>query len=286
MIEEIKKMIQKNGIIGQGVAILIGALLLQILLSVVLSLLGKSPEYSNIISYFTLSGKKVLFRPWSIFTYVLIYPLTLQGLISLLVDCMFFWSFGGMFMQLWSPDRLRRFLILIVPLLGIVGAILSMIMGGQAVYTAAPVIMAVVFSISFLTPDYPVSLWGVVQMKMVFFGFIALLIEFISWGASATGILILIGALCGYLFTFQMKKGNDLSEMAFEAVGNLFQKRNKKKNFTVTVNNFGKKEEETEISQEEIDEILDKISLSGYQSLSRKEKEMLEKFSGKRKTDN
>lgn len=286
MIEETKNMIQKHGIIGLGVAVLIGALVFQILLSVILSVLGKSPEYSSIINYFILTGNKTLFRPWTIFTYALIYPLSLQGLIGLLVDCMFFWSFGGMFMQLWGQERLRKYLIIMIPFLGICGAVLSLIMGNQLVYTAAPVIMAVVFSISFLTPDYPVSLWGVVQMKMVFFAFVALLIEFISWGASATGILILLGGLCGYLFTLQMKKGNDLTKIVFDAFRNLFQKKNRKGKFTVTVNPFEKKEEDTVISQEEIDEILDKISLSGYQSLTRQQKEKLEKFSGKRKTDN
>ena len=285
IIDDIKGFIQKNGILGLGIAVLLGAMIAQILLSIVLSVTGKELYYGTVMRYVMIIGNKTLFRPWTLFSYAFIYNLNLQGLINFLVDCMFFWSFGGMFLQLWGSERLKRFLIISIPLLGFVGAIFSVIYGNQAVYTAAPIIMAVVFSISFLTPDYPVSLWGVVQMKMVFFAFVALLIEFIAWGVSATGFTILLGAFWGYFFTLQMKKGNDYSLIVFDYVQSLFQSKIKKPNFTVTVNQ-SPKTDDSGVSQAEIDAILDKISATGYQSLTREEKEKLEKFSGKRKSDN
>lgn len=283
--EEIRKIIDKYGTLGLMLVLLFGGLLIQIVLSIFFSIIGKELGYHSVIQYFLITGDTFIFRPWTLITYGFIYPLHLGGVIGFLIDCMFLWSFGGMFMQLWGNERLKRFLTLSVPLLGVIGVLFSLLFRNEPVFTMAPVVMSVVFAVAFLTPDYPVSVWGMVQLKMIYFAFIALIIEFITWGASGIGLTIIAGAAAGFFFTYQMKKGNDLSETIFLFIKELFKKRTRKPNFKVTINP-DKTDNEKEISQEEVDFILDKISQSGYQSLTRQEKEKLERFSGKRKSDN
>jgi hypothetical protein len=95
------------------------------------------------------------------------------------------------------------------------------------------------------------------------------------------------GALMGYLFIVQYKKGIDLSKginRFFDWLSSLFKSSPKskmkvayKRKVSDEEFNYNKK-----VEQEHIDKILDKISKSGYESLSKSEKEMLFKASGKK----
>ena len=75
------------------------------------------------------------------------------------------------------------------------------------------------------------------------------------------------GALFGFLYIKELQRGNDM--VAF--FNKLFKKRSKLK---VAVNNPAKPSSKVP-RQEDIDRILDKISQSGYDSLSKQEKEIL-----------
>jgi hypothetical protein len=92
------------------------------------------------------------------------------------------------------------------------------------------------------------------------------------------------GALMGYIFIVQYKKGKDWSlwiNRFFDWVVGMFKKQRKskmkvayKRAVSDEEYNYNKK-----ITQAQIDRILDKISKSGYDSLSKAEKEILFKAS-------
>jgi hypothetical protein len=96
------------------------------------------------------------------------------------------------------------------------------------------------------------------------------------------------GALYGYFFAVQLKKGKDMSKgfaNFIDSLASLFKRRSKLK---VTYKNQARNLSDEDYnqnkaeSQKEIDNILDKIAQSGYDSLSKKEKETLFKMSGKK----
>jgi hypothetical protein len=75
------------------------------------------------------------------------------------------------------------------------------------------------------------------------------------------------GALMGFIYTKQLQKGNDM----VGAIAGVFKSKPKMK--IVSKNNSRNSYDLPR--QEEIDSILDKISRSGYDSLTRQEKEVL-----------
>jgi len=91
----------------------------------------------------------------------------------------------------------------------------------------------------------------------------------------------------GYVFMLQYKKGNDLSDGINVVLGwltNLFKSSPKSNLKTVHRRVVPDDEYNSNkvATQEQIDAILDKISKSGYESLSSKEKEFLFKVSYKK----
>ena len=102
--------------------------------------------------------------------------------------------------------------------------------------------------------------------------FYILLSFFDVTGSNAGGEIAHIGgALIGYLFIKQLQNGVNMGDGVIKII-NLFNRKNySKKEKEFTINN----ETSFDISQDEIDKILDKISESGYSSLSKKEKEKL-----------
>ena len=112
---------------------------------------------------------------------------------------------------------------------------------------------------------------GPVRIKYIALFYI--LLSFLDvTGSNAGGeIAHLGGALIGYLFIRQLQNGINMGEGIINII-NLFNRKENKKERKETIIN---EEHKSDISQDEIDNILDKISESGYSSLSKKEKEKL-----------
>jgi hypothetical protein len=104
---------------------------------------------------------------------------------------------------------------------------------------------------------------------------------------SDTGTLIhhLAGALTGFLFVYFLKNGYDWSEWMsnfFDRITNLFNPdkhaAGKKIKDELFYKSAGAPYKKTmNVTQERVDEILDKISLQGYERLTEEEKELLER---------
>jgi hypothetical protein len=129
--------------------------------------------------------------------------------------------------------------------------------------------MAIVVATATLLPNYTISLILFGPVKLKWLVIVILVIDFLGIaGANAGGeIAHLGGALLGFIYIKQLQRGHDW----IGGVNNLFKSSPKLK---VVVKNTSKNSAEYP-RQEEIDRILDKISQSGYDSLSKQEKEIL-----------
>jgi len=150
--------------------------------------------------------------------------------------------------------------------------------------------LAIIIAISTYVPDYTVHLFlfGKLKLKYLAIAFIA--IDVLSIQADNPGghIAHLGGALWGFIFAYSLKKGNDiykvfygirLPKFTWKKKGAKFSTSRPKSGRPLTDYEYNTKRAAT---QDEIDKILDKISKSGYSSLSSKEKEMLFKTSNKK----
>lgn len=133
-------------------------------------------------------------------------------------------------------------------------------------------VMAVVVATATLVPDFTIRLllFGAVRLKYLAMAYFALDIIGMGGGNPGGSIAHIGGAILGFIFIKELNKGNDFSKIL------------KRKSKLKVVQNKSHTSSNSVVSdQEAIDLILDKISKSGYDSLTKTEKEQLFKASKK-----
>jgi hypothetical protein len=124
------------------------------------------------------------------------------------------------------------------------------------------------------------------NLKLWYLGVAMVVFDILGlFGTNAGGnIAHLGGALLGFMYAKQLHQGNDIGkgfERLVDRVANLFKKSSKKSNLKTVHKRSDKyaghtKKEFSEFNQQkQVDTILDKISKSGYESLTKAEKEFL-----------
>ncbi|HEX8376267.1 MAG TPA: rhomboid family intramembrane serine protease [Pedobacter sp.] len=218
-----------------------------------------------------------VYKPWTLFTYMF----THTGLFHFFFNMLVLYWFGRIFEDYLNA---RQFTFTYVAG-GLVGALLFLLFYNTfplfetAKYNsillgASGSVMAIVVAIATLLPDYSVRLLLFGEVRLKYLAMIYVLIDVISLSGSNPGgsLAHLGGALLGFIFIKQLQAGNDWSK--------ILQKRKRlrvvQRKTNATVNVSSRVPE-----QELIDQILDKISKSGYNSLSPQEKEQLFKASNK-----
>ncbi len=138
---------------------------------------------------------------------------------------------------------------------------------GATLIGASAAVMAVFSAIATLLPDYSIRLllFGNVKLKYLLLVYILIDLVGTSPGSGNIGgnLAHLGGALFGFIYIKLLQKGTDLSSFLV-----------KKPKLKVVRNEASNKRSEV-TNQAEIDAILDKISKSGYEQLTAKEKQIL-----------
>lgn len=149
---------------------------------------------------------------------------------------------------------------------------------------ASAAVLAIVIFIATYTPNAIVRIFTF-RIKLWQIGLVLVLLDLFQLPSSgnAGGLIAHMGgAIFGYVYAIQLKKGNDIGiwfENLIDALVNLF-KSNKYKHFKQvhkTKQSATKKTKRnpTNNHQIKIDRILDKIGKSGYDSLTKAEKDFL-----------
>jgi len=227
----------------------------------------------------------IILQPWSIITYAFLHA----GFWHLFWNMYLLYWFGTYVFNLFTA---KRFLTIYL-LGGICGGLLyvlsynlfpvfsninSNLMGASAA------VLAIVIFIATYTPNTIVRVF-MFKVKLWQIGLTMVLLDLLQLPSSdnAGGLIAHIGgALFGYVYAIQLIKGNDIGiwfENFIDLVINLFKPRHKKPFKKVhrtkqAVASQTKKKTSNE-HQAKIDGILDKIGKSGYDSLTKSEKDFL-----------
>jgi membrane associated rhomboid family serine protease len=137
-------------------------------------------------------------------------------------------------------------------------------------------VLAVVVATATLLPEYGIQLLFFGNVKLKYIALITIVLDLISipQGNQGGHIAHLGGALFGFIYIkYIYKYGNLIPDSWL----NVFQRKNKIKIYHRTT--YMKVQSDDKPTQQEIDAVLDKISRSGYDSLSKREKEILFKAS-------
>ncbi|WP_316793443.1 rhomboid family intramembrane serine protease [Pedobacter frigoris] len=211
---------------------------------------------------------------------ILTYQFFHGGFFHLLFNMLWLFWMGRIFLDFLKP-RQFHFVYLAG---GFTGALLYLLAynifpvfassAGATVIGSSASVMAIVVATATLVPDYSIRLLFLGDLKLKFLAIAYVVLNLIGIGtADAGGSFAHIGGMImGFTFIKLLQNGNDLS--------NIFKKKPK---LRVVKKDPAKpsfvKKKETTVDQKEIDAILDKISKTGYDKLTREEKETLFKAS-------
>lgn len=201
---------------------------------------------------------------------------------------------GKIFLSYFTPKKLLGLYLLGgfigIGLLEIILFISPNFQESHYAYGASAAVLAIVVATCAHAPNSEVRLFGILPIKLLWLGAGIVLLDLVKMMDGNTGghIAHIGGALTGYFFATAHKNGKDITKginNLIDRLVKLFEPRSKLKVVHSQENVRSMSDEDynknKKASQEHIDKILDKISVSGYTSLSKQEKEDLFKFSNK-----
>ena len=217
---------------------------------------------------------------------ILTYQFFHDGFLHLLFNMLWLYWMGRIFLDFLKP---RQFHFVFLGG-GFAGALLFAIafnvfpvfrtVSGATVIGSSAAVMAVVIATATLMPNYSIRLllFGDVKLKYLAAAYIVLdLLGTTSQNAGGS-FSHLGGAILGFAYIKMLQRGTDWSNI-FKKKPKLRVVRNDGKRSVKTPSHAQSDRRGTKVEQREIDEILDKISKSGYDKLTREEKETLFKAS-------
>ncbi len=254
--------------------------------------IGSGYSFSDVImKYFSLIPLEGIggasFYPWQLITYQF-----MHGSFAHIFFNMFsLWMFGMEIENMWGSKKFLYYYLLCGIAAGIFHLVLSPILTGGNAPTigASGAIFGVLVAFGMVFPNRYIFLYFLFPVKAKYLITFFILIEIFAIDSAATTVAHLAhlgGALAGFIFImFDPRTDAEIKYLfkktpynrtakPFNPFGG-FKNRMKKKEEPEEAKFYEIKEEKDTISQEDIDKILDKISRSGYQNLTEKEKRIL-----------
>ncbi len=275
IINDIKAQFKKGSIVEQLIYINIGIFLLTLIISSFSGLFEGRDNF--IVQWFALPSSFEIWisRPWSIISYGFLHA----GFLHILFNCIVLYFFGKLFLDYFTPKQLLSFYLLGT----LFGGILFMFsqnyfpafLGERPILLGASAgVSAIVIGIATYIPNYQLKFRFIGYVKLWHLAGIFILLDLIQLSGNNGGghFAHLGGALFGYLYVSQAR---NKPINIFGWLTGLFKTKkkplrtvhkSKKKTVSATAKNM---------NQKQIDAILDKISKSGYDTLTKEEKAFL-----------
>lgn len=274
-IDNIKYKFKTGSIIEKLIYINVGIFAFTLLITVLQGLY--KGQTSFVIEWFSLDDNfnNLLTKPWTIVSYGFLH----SGFIHLLFNMIGLYFIGNLFIQYFTQKQALNFYILGTVFGGIFYLFSQNyfpLFEGESsrLVGASAGVSAIFIGLATYMPNYQISIRFIGFVKVWHLAAIWLAFDFIGLiGPNAGGSFShLGGALFGFLYV------NQASNKKIDFFGSLLSlfKRKEKPLQTVYKSKNKKANQKTKApNQEQIDAILDKISKSGYDTLTKAEKEFL-----------
>lgn len=291
ILDEIKRSFKDGSLLTKIIYVNLAVFVLVNLLSSFLFLFGgEAPDIANWFAV-PASLPSLIIKPWTLFTYMFLH----QDFFHLLFNILYLYFGGRIFQELLGEKRLISTYILG----GLSGAFLfiiaynifpafNVVLPDARALGASAAVLAIIVAIATKAPNYVVNLVFLGAVKLKYIAIVLVVLDLISFQKGNAGghLAHLGGALFGFFYIKQLEKGKDWSLWYFawtNALKSMFKKSDKKKVKVVYKNQGSKHKSSVQSSKEQeiVDKILDKISKSGYDSLSKEEKDFLFRASQK-----
>ena len=260
-----------------------------------LSYLRSEDYYQNIFQWFSMPAKFSTFitRPWTLISS----NFTQLDIWLLLSNMFWLWTYGYIFQDLTGNRK-------VIPLYlygGTIGAIVYLISynvfpqmkvlaDSQFYFGATTSIIAIAIGATVFSPGYRLfpMIGGGIPLWVMTLVYIIIDVFYLS---ERPGMFFphLASAFMGFFFVHGLKRGEDWGEWmnkVYQWVSNLFSPKKKiaprrpvKQEVFYNTRGHQPFKKTSNLTQQRIDEILDKINLKGYERLTEEEKELLRRAS-------
>jgi membrane associated rhomboid family serine protease len=292
---DLKGLFRRKSILIKLILINVGVWLVIMFLDVLFDLF-KVTLTEDVVGWLAVPASldKLVMRPWTLFTYMFLH----FDIWHILFNMLWLYWFGKIFLEYLS----QRQMLMTYLFGGLSGAIFYILsfnifpkfqdtyMQSVALGASASV-MAIVVAISYYVPGYRIHLLFLGPVKIIYIALFSIVLDVLMIRSANSGghLAHLGGALWGFFFVTMLRNGKDItgwfSKISIKNLVKPFHKSGKSHFKKVYTNPRSMKDEEYNLqkkqNQARIDEILDKISRSGYEALSKEEKEILFRTSNK-----
>ena len=280
---DIKSVFRTNNRMGQ---IIVLNVVVFIFLNIVKATYGFGPEgelfYKEFLPWFGIptKGIDVLFHFWTLFTYMFSHVAFFHILWNMLL---LYW-FGRILQDLLGQEKLLYAYLGGGLAGGVLFAVFTffpgLFSGSSALIGASGGVLSVVVAAATLTPNFQISLILIGPVKIKYLAlFIFITSTVLDFNLNTGGKLAHVGgALFGFLYINQLQNGTNLAA-PLEQIAAFFNRRKQTRSHMRVVHkntqNKGPQTSNSADLEKRVDEILDKINSSGYDSLSKSERELL-----------
>jgi membrane associated rhomboid family serine protease len=257
---------------------------------------GKFLFETNFYNWLTLPAdpEKFVSKPWTLITHMFVHDM--HNVWHILGNMLWLWAFGYILQDLTGNRK-----IIPIFLYGALAGALAYMLAFNLVPPlreklpiaemcgASAGIMAIAIATTTLAPNYRIftMLNGGIPIWVITVLYLIIDLATIPDSNAGGHIAHIGGGLMGFLFMVALQRGRDWSNWMnnfYDWVSNLFNPDKPKKGKSVKSQLFYKAtvppfKKNLSITQQRIDEILDKINQKGYHSLSEDEKEILKRAS-------
>ena len=248
---------------------------------------------AQVMSYLSVPAQPAVFatRPWTL----LVYMFSHYKLLDLISSMLWLWGFGYILQDLMG----NRKLIPVYIYGGLAGSIVFLLTANlvpsirenvNSVYpllASGPSLMAIAVATTVLAPNHRILPMLNIPLWALTAAFILIRLGTIESGSLSHVAALAGGGLMGLLFVWQLQKGNDWGQWMTDVVNwadDLFNPekkhvKNPPKTQLFYKSNQKPYEKTPHVTQQRVDDLLDKIHHKGYHSLTEEEKEFLKKAS-------
>ncbi|WP_159522295.1 rhomboid family intramembrane serine protease [Sunxiuqinia indica] len=286
IVDEIKESFKKGSILTRLIYVNIAVFLFIRIINVFFFLLNQD---LSLVSWLALPADihQLAYKPWTLVTYMFLH----FDFFHILFNILWLYWLGKLFLFYFTEKQLLGVYILgglagglfFLAAYNLFPAFSDMVVFSRLLGASASVI-AIVIAVAMWAPNHTINLMfiGPVKMKYVALVSIAMYVIGIASSNSGGNIAHIGGALLGVIFVLQYRKNKDLTNIVSTVIDKGAKIFTPKQKIKVTYK--GKPTDDIEynrqrnLKQEEINHVLEKISKSGYDSLTKEEKELLFKM--------
>lgn len=288
IVGDIKRTFKEGSVLTRLIYINLGVFLLVKIIGLFFYLAGQPPvlvEWLSVPSDLQTLSR----RPWTLVSYMFMHA----GFLHILFNILGLYWFGKLFLYHFEGDKMLSVYLLG----GISGALLYVVAFNvfpvfesvnAILLGASGSVLAILTAVAVYDPDRELHLFFIGKFPLKYVALFYVVLSIIGISASNPGgnLAHLGGAAWGWFYIYQLRRGKDRGAGIVTIINKIeswFIKRqdwfNSKSKMRVTYKQPPRDDYEynrqQNIRQDEINHILDKIAKSGYESLTKREKEIL-----------